>query len=144
MSLPLPWVKKIFEKLTLTYGQQFLRRWSDIDLAAVQDDWAHELSGFEHAPHAIAYALANLPDAPPNVLQFRSVARAAPAINVLQLESPPADSALVARELAKIPVVMQNAADPKAWAKRLQTRELAGEKLGMAQKTMYRAALGIK
>ena len=36
MSLPLIWVDHIFEKLTVTYGQQFLGRWRDVDLNAVK------------------------------------------------------------------------------------------------------------
>ena len=69
MSLPSPWVDRIFDKLTLTYGQAFLRRWQDIDMGAVKSDWAHELAGFAQHPRAIAWALDNLyPEKPPTVL----------------------------------------------------------------------------
>ena len=79
MSLPLPWVDRIFEKLTLVYGQAFLARWRDLDLDAVKADWAHELDGFERHPKAIAHALQALPpEKPPTVLQFRELARRAP------------------------------------------------------------------
>jgi len=65
MSLPLPWVDRIFDKMTLTYGQHFLNRWRDLDLNAVKSDWMYELSGFEKAPHAIAFGLSNLPETAP-------------------------------------------------------------------------------
>lgn len=103
MSLPVSWVDRIFEKLTLTYGQQFLRRWSDIDLNAVKSDWAHELSGFEQHPKAIAWALQNLPaETPPTVLQFKFLARRAPPDELPRLEAPKADANRVAEELAKL------------------------------------------
>jgi hypothetical protein len=75
MSLPSAWVEPIFTKLTLIYGQAFLRRWQDLDMEAVKADWAHELDGFERTPKRIAYALQNLPiDRPPTVLEFRAIA----------------------------------------------------------------------
>ena len=75
MSLSPVFVEAIFAKLTLVYGQQFLRRWQDLDLSAVKGDWAHELSGLDTNPKRIAYALQNLPvDKPPTVLEFRAIA----------------------------------------------------------------------
>ena len=75
MSLPSSWVEPIFTKLTLIYGQQFLRRWQDIDLDSVKADWAHELDGLDKSPQRIAYALQNLPpEKPPTVLEFRAIA----------------------------------------------------------------------
>ena len=75
MSLPSSWVEPIFTKLTLIYGQQFLRRWQDLDLDAVKADWAHELDGLDRAPKRIGFALQNLPtDKPPTVLEFRAIA----------------------------------------------------------------------
>jgi len=122
MSLPLPWVDKIFDKLTLTYGQQFLARWRDIDLNAVKSDWMHELSGFENAPHAIAYGLSNLPKLPPTVIEFRALCRLAPTTEVKQLEAPRADPARVASELAKLAPMLKPTAAPVDrldWARRI-------------------------
>lgn len=79
MSIPLSWVDKIFTKLTLVYGHEFLNRWRDLDIDAVKADWAHELRGFKDQPHAIAYALENLQfSKAPNVFEFREIARRAP------------------------------------------------------------------
>ena len=78
MPLPLPWVDKIFTKLTLVYGHEFLNRWRDIDLDAVKADWAHELAGYEAHPEALAHALTYLPNKPPSVLEFRDLARKCP------------------------------------------------------------------
>lgn len=145
MSLPTPWVDRIFDKLTLVYGQSFLRRWSDIDLNAVKSDWAHELSGFEHHPKAIAWALQNLPmDKPPTVLDFKFLARRAPPEDLPRLEAPKADPARVAEELAKLaPVLKAPAARPSTdWASRIVERAEAGGKVAPATLRMAREALG--
>lgn len=79
MSLPMPWVEKIFAKLQLTYGRAFILQYDGLEPAAVKSDWAHELAGYENHPDSIAFALQNLPmDKPPNVLQFRAMCRKAP------------------------------------------------------------------
>ena len=57
MGMPSAWIDRIFDKLTLTYGQAFLNRWKDLDLNAVKSDWMHELDGMERHPEAIAFAL---------------------------------------------------------------------------------------
>lgn len=144
MSLPTAWIDRIFDKLTLTYGQQFLRRWTDIDLNAVKSDWAHELSGFEAHPKAIAWALQNLPiDSPPTVLQFKFLARRAPPDELPRLEAPKADPARVAEELAKLaPVLQRPAGRPNTeWASRIVARAEAGERVAPLPLRMAREVL---
>lgn len=129
MSLPTPWIDRIFDKLTLTYGQSFLRRWADIDLNAVKSDWAHELAGFAQHPRAIAWALQNLPpERPPTVLEFRAVARRAPAEDLPRLPEPKADPARVAAELAKLAPLMKRpeGKTDTDWAHRILAKHAAG------------------
>lgn len=147
MSLPTPWVDRIFDKLTLIYGQSFLRRWTDIDLNSVKSDWAHELSGFENHPKAIAWALQNLPaDKAPTVLDFKYLARRAPPDELPRLEAPKADPARVAEELAKLaPVLQKPAARPSTeWAQRIVERVEAGEIMSPTTVRMAREALARK
>lgn len=158
MSLPLPWVDRIFEKLTLVYGQKFIALWRDVDLNAVKSDWAHELAGF--APRdgevgsgragaaAIAYALANLdPLAPPNVLQFRALARRAPALEAPRLPEPKADPERVAAELAKLKPIAEAAratsCGGKDWAHRIIARVGQGECINRTTVLFARQALGM-
>lgn len=97
MSLPDPWVEKIFTKLSLVYGRAFLSQYEGMDLLAVKADWAHELAGFEKLPDALAYALKHLPiDRPPNVLQFRALCRKVPTPEFKALPVPKADREKVA------------------------------------------------
>lgn len=145
MSLPTPWVDRIFDKLTITYGQTFLRRWQDIDMNSVKSDWAHELAGFAQHPRAIAWALQNLPtDKPPTVLEFRAMARKAPAEDVPRLDAPKADPERVARELRKLAPIRQArtaTSDGRDWARRLLKGVAAGDKRSPAVVKMARDAL---
>lgn len=144
MSLPIEWVEKIFRKLTLAYGRDFLARWEGITLADVKTDWMHELAGYENAPEAIAFALQNLPASrPPTVFEFREMCRKAPRKAEAQIEYKP-DPARLAEELKKLnqsrKAPRQNV-DCKAWAKALKARHEAGENLGQYQIFCYRKAL---
>lgn len=143
-GLPSPWVDRIFDKLTLVYGQSFLRRWADIDLAAVKADWAHELGWYAQQPSAIAWALQNLPtERPPTVLEFRALARKAPVEPAPRLEEPKADPERIAAELSKItPVLQRKGDDGKDWARLLVERDNAGEKVRPMSLRLARQALG--
>ena len=99
MSLPSAWVDALFAKLTLRYGAAFLAQWPDADPAALKTDWADVMAGFAEHPHAIRYALENLPEKPMNAVAFRLLARRAPAKEVPQLAAPPADPARVAKAI---------------------------------------------
>lgn len=148
MSLPAAWIDRIFDKLTLTYGQTFLRRWSDIDMNAVKSDWAHELAGFAQHPRAIAWALQNLPpDTPPTVLQFRALARKAPAPDVPRLDAPKADPERVAAELAKLAPVITGKApghDGKSWARAILLKHQGGLRVNPTSLRFARQALCLK
>lgn len=147
MSLPRSWVDKIFDKLTLVYGQPFLRRWADLDLEAVKADWAHELAGFEQHPEAIAWALQNLPtDKPPTVLEFRAMARKAPAKELPRLEAPKADPAVVAAVVAGLnpSIRAPKGDDGKDWARRHLARHKEGHKVPAITLRFAREALGIR
>lgn len=145
MSLPHSWVDRIFDKLTLTYGQAFLRRWQDLDLNAVKSDWAHELSGFEKNPKAISHALSNLdPERPPTVLQFRALALKCPNEAFAMLDAPKADAKRIADELLKMaPIRSVAKVDSRDWARRIVARHDGGEKLAPITLRFAREALGL-
>ena len=75
-----------------------------MDMADVQADWAHELSGFENAPHAIKYALQNLPASKPQtVIEFRAIAYKAPSQPIdRRLEAPKGDPEAARKAKEKI------------------------------------------
>ncbi len=149
MSLSLQAIDRLFARLNVTYGRDFMARWEGQDVMAVKSSWAHELAGFENHLHSIAWALENLPDRAPNIIEFRALCRKSPAADLPRLPEPKADLARVNAELAKLAPIketLKNAKphDFKAWAYALQARDKSGEKLNMTVRTMYRQALGIE
>lgn len=131
MSLPDAWVDRIFDKLALVYGHQFLSRWDGLDLARVKADWGHELRRFQQNAAAITHGLENLPaDRPPTVLQFRDLCAGhrgpAPA---LPHNPAPADPKRVAAELARLRALPNNrGGDCREWARNIVARHRAGDK----------------
>lgn len=101
-ALPLAWVEKVFRKLTLTYGRDFIARWEGQEINDVIEDWSEELAGFINWPEAIAWALKNLPEGkPPTVIDFRALCFKAPKPERPQLPEPKADPARVQAAIAK-------------------------------------------
>ena len=143
MSLPIAWIDKLFEKLSIRYGRDFLGRWEGMPIADVKTDWSDVLSGFKSHPDSIAWALENLPEAKaPTATEFRPLCRKAPTPNVPQLEAPKASRDRMEAELRKLaPIVARKEIDMKDWARRLKARDESGEKLKPIQIRFYREAL---
>lgn len=148
MSLPLPWVERMFEKLTLVYGHQFLSRWDGLDLSVVKADWAHELRGFQQNPGAIAYALEHLPAGkPPTVLEFRAICNTPHAPNpdqrAIAHDHTPAKPERVASEVAKLgDLRTQRRRDPRQWAYDLAEKDRTNPKsVTPTVRAMYQAVL---
>jgi len=140
-------IDRLFERLALTYGAAWQNSFGAAPIMDVKSMWQHELSSFlqnRETMRRIVWALDNLPERVPNVIQFKNLCRMAPAPEVPMLPAPPADPARVAAELAKLAPIMAERTervDPKAWAKQLRFRNLAGERLSSIQIQMYKQAL---
>lgn len=146
MSLPLKAVDRLFERLLATYGRDFVARYEGLEQAAIKTVWAHELAGF--APHlqSIAWALENLPERCPNVIEFRNLCRQAPRDPEPQLPVPQADPERLRAELAKLAEVRKTAVAPagaKDWAHRILARVEAGERVNRTVHRFAREALGL-
>lgn len=103
IPLPLPWVEKIFRKLTLVYGRDFTARWEGQETIHVIEDWAEELAGFARWPEAIAWALKSLPEGkPPTVIEFRALCLKAPKPERLALPELAADPAFAKQVLGQV------------------------------------------
>lgn len=142
MALPLPWVNRIFDKLMLVYGRDFVGRWDGVPIDSVKADWAHELSGFEERPEAIKHALLHLnPARSPTVLEFRALAANAPLQSAAQLAPAPVERSFRDRLVSSMSAPV--AGDMKDWARRLKARHEAGERLNANQVRCYKNALGL-
>lgn len=138
MSLPMKAIDRLFDRMTATYGAQWLRMWEGVPVQDVKTAWCHELAGFnsEQGLRRIAWALDNLPGKVPNGPEFRNLCRTAPAEAAPALPMPPANPERMRAELAKLGHVEKarrvptaEELDPKAWAKRHIARHEAGEKV---------------
>jgi hypothetical protein len=145
MSIPVEWVDRIFTKLSLAYGREFIGRWEGLSIGDVKTDWAHELAGFENWPEAIAFAFDHLPEKPPTVQQFRGICMKAPARQNLALPAPQANHDRMKAEIAKLKESMSakpvSRGTNRDWAHRIINRHNAGEKISSATLNMARFSI---
>lgn len=146
MSLPLKALDRLWERLVATYGSAFMAKYPGLDVTTVKSVWGDELSGYANRLEPIAWALENLPESPPNAIQFRNICRRMPIPEAPRLPAPKADPERVAAELAKLGQQRQSVIDGRAvgrdWAHKLKDRLARGDRLTAAQLAMMRAALG--
>lgn len=104
MSLAIAWIDKIFLKMTLNYGVDFMARYKGLNPMDVKTDWAHELGFCEQRPSAIKFALENLPDRVPTAQQFKALCLTAPhnEAPAALTHEPKADPAKVAEAFKKL------------------------------------------
>jgi len=148
MSLPLQAVDRLFARLQATYGRDFTSKYEGIEIGLVKSSWAHELAGFAGQLGSIAWALENLPDRAPNVIEFRAICRRAPAADVPRIEHSPAGKARIEEELKKLgPNFRERAGRSggnKEWAPRLIRAHEDGQRSrSSAPLQMARQALGL-
>jgi hypothetical protein len=146
MSLSLQAVERLFLRLGATYGRDFINKFEGSEISAVKSSWAHELAGYTANMHPIAWALENLPERCPNVIEFRSLCRRAPQTQVLALPEPTADPLRVAAELSKLAAIAHPGAqliDHKGWAKRIIARHEYGVKVNAYPLRCAREVLGL-
>lgn len=139
-------IDRLFHRLGATYGADWDRALGQTPINDAKTVWAHELAPFKNSLTRIAWALENLPDRCPNVIVFKSLCKQAPMPETPALPEPAADPKRVADELAKLGQIRMTEAprtDMKEWARRLQARDKAGERINANQKRCYKAALGL-
>lgn len=143
MALPSEWIDRLFVRLELAYGHRFLSQWPGIAPAVIKADWAEKLDGFEQHREAMQFALDNLPpDQPINAMQFRDLARRAPAKPAPALPAPPVSREGLARLQASLAKSFANPVDRLTPIRTLMAREMAGDKrLTKAQREFWRTCL---
>ena len=151
MTLPIAVIERLFNRLSMSYGAEFKNKWNGFPLNDVKTNWAHELSFFADDLNAIGWALQNLPEKCPNLIEFKNLCKQAPKPTRIALEAGKAPADVVDREIAKIaqsafksPVDERGNVDHKRWAKKLKARHEAGEKLNLVQIKSYKTALSIE
>lgn len=138
MPLQSSWVDRIFMKLSLTYGRDFLARWEGLDMDTVKADWAHELAALSGHPKRIAYGIENLPSKAPTVIEFRTACWSMPVVEVLQLPAP--DPGGMKRIGQALSAGINHQEPPSEWMERLR-RDVEAGTASMARKEHYRIAV---
>lgn len=135
MSLSLKAIDHLFDRLIRVYGKSFMAKWDGMpadQLPQMKTEWAYQLGGYRINLEAIAWALDNLPESPPNVIVFKNLCRSAPRKpDVLAIEVA-ADPKKIADELVKLVELKMKPSpakyDGKAWARRIVEADKAGIK----------------
>ena len=150
MSISIAAVERLFDRLSMTYGTEFKNKWNGMPLNEVKSAWAHELGIFADNLNAIGWALQNLPDRCPNLIEFKSLCKQAPRPFTIALDAPKAPVEVVDKVLAEIALKAFKAPkdengniDHKRWAKKLKMRHERGEKLSLYQIKCYKTALNL-
>jgi len=148
MSLPIAAIDRLFDRLAMTYGTEFSNKWGILNSMDVKTHWSHELAVFADNLNSIGWALQNLPDRCPNLIEFKSLCKQAPRPTANALEAPKAPVEVVDRVLAEIALKAFKApkdehgnVDHKRWAKRLKAWHENGGKLSLYQIKCYKTAL---
>lgn len=138
-------VDEVFARCTMRYGREFLARWAGLKLHVVKADWCRVLEGLEREDrrHALDYALDNLPPEPPRADQFKALANRAPdPRDTLKLNAPPPNPKAVAAAMAEASkVIAKPVGDLLSKHREHMAREIAGERIPMAQRDFWRVAL---
>ena len=145
MALPTKAVERLFEKLQLTYGTEFTNKWGELNSMDLMTNWAFELAQFAENLNAIGWALQNLPDRCPNLIEFKNLCKQAPRPITVALDAPKAPVEVIDREISKMLAGLikkpTDAGDHKRWARRLKERHEKGEHLSPYQINCYKTAL---
>jgi len=150
MALPTAAIDRLFDRLAMSYGTEFTNKWGTLSSTDVKSHWAHELGIFVDNLHAIGWALKNLPDRCPNLIEFKTLCKQGPRPSQTALDAPKAPVEVVDRVLAEIAAkALQTPKDEfgnvdyKRWAKKLKIRHERGERLSLYQIKCYKAALDL-
>jgi len=137
-------IDRLFKRLSATYGAAWERSLGAVPVGDTKTVWAHELSAFKGSLHRIAWALENLPEKCPNVIEFKNLCRKAPAPELEALPEPKADPERVKAELAKLGEIktVPQEAGRFDWAHRVLARQASGAKVSPTVVQMAQSAIG--
>ncbi|MDE2104030.1 MAG: hypothetical protein KGL39_42730 [Patescibacteria group bacterium] len=145
MSLPLPVIDRLFQRLAATYGAAWDRSLGNAPMVDVKTVWGEELTGFSDRLGLIAWALENLPERCPNVIEFRNLCRHAPLLDAprIEQERKAATPERIAAELAKLTPAQprQRGAVDVRWAQSIVAAHKRGVRVNSLPLRMARDAL---
>ena len=69
-------IDALFDKMFMVYGSEWSKKWEGRPIQETKGAWAAELSG--STVEQVKHALENLPERPPNLIQFKALCQHAP------------------------------------------------------------------
>lgn len=141
-KLPADVVDQLLRRLVATYGRRFWLQYEGAEASDVRAIWARELAGYTERPEVFAWAFENLPEQPPNAIEFRNLCRRAPPPPTKALPEPPADPQKVAEAIASARAILaERNRNGRAWAEAIVARHEAGETVSSTALRAARAVL---
>ena len=102
MSLPIEVINKVFLRLSNTYGSAWDSLWALNDIHEVKELWADQLGFFHEKWDCFRWAFENLPERPPNLIQFKKLLMECPKLRTeTQVYLPPPDVPPMPDEIRK-------------------------------------------
>lgn len=137
-------IERIWKRLTVRYGHQFLSKWEGLDMRLAKQDWLNELqSAILRRPESAAFALENLPVAPPDVKTFRALMHSMPEQTTIALpNNAPKRVPKVAKYLAeRLHNISPDEPPQRVRAAQALVRKYEGRHVPGYARTNYRLAL---
>lgn len=144
--VPMKAIERLFQRLSLNYGRQFLDLWKDIPLEEIKLEWSQGLSGidFKEIAAGLEYCLDHH-KFPPTLPEFKQLCRDSKRPEVLKaLPRNYSDEELQANHerLRSAASVLNHSKGPGTdWAERVFARYAHGEKLHEISVTFAEEAL---
>ncbi|MGD9599961.1 MAG: hypothetical protein AB7P94_16675 [Steroidobacteraceae bacterium] len=128
-KLPADVVDQLLRRLVATYGRRFWLQYEGAEASDVRAIWSRELGGYTERQDAISWAFDNLPEQPPNAIEFRNLCRRAPAPTTPALPLPPADPVRAAALVEQVRQMFatSRSVDGLAWARDAIAKAERGE-----------------
>lgn len=123
----------LFGRLHTTYTAAWKRQIEGVPESDLKSNWGYELAWTFGKPDVIKYALANLPERPPNAIEFRNLCRKAPVAKALDEAdfTKPAHPSVIAAVLAQHAPAPAGRVCGWQWARDIVTRHDAGDRVGV-------------
>ena len=136
----------LFDRLHTTYGAPWKRQFDGLPESSVKSQWGYELAWTFGKKEVIRFALENLPERPPNGIEFRNLCRKAPVTKAPDEAdfTKPAHPSVIAAVLAQHAPAPAGRACGWQWARDIVARHEAGDRVGVYALKSAKQALAKK
>lgn len=136
-------VNFLFGRLHTVYTAAWKRQIEGVPESDLKSNWGYELAWTFGKPEVIRYALENLPERPPNAIEFRNLCRKAPVAKAPDEAdfTKPAHPSVIKAVLAQHAPAPTGQSCGWQWARDAVRRHEAGDRIGVYALKSARQAL---